>query len=123
VAERASDYRLRDFDVDGQATTAGSKYDEPPVAETPFVCLLGSAGDDKRAWLESGQALGWLLLRATADGISVSPMTQVLEVAATRAELTYRLGLLSFPQMLLRMGYGTGQPTTHRRPVNDVVQA
>ena len=122
VADRASNYRLRDFDVDGRAAAPVPETGEPPAAETPFVCLLGTAADDKRAWLEAGQALGWLLLRAAADSISASPMTQVLEVASTRAELTHRLRLLSHPQMLLRMGYGTGQPTTHRRPVDEVVQ-
>ena len=123
VADRASNYRLRDFDVDGQATSHVPETSAPPAAENPFVCLLGTPGDDKRSWLEAGQALAWLLLRATADGVSVAPMTQVLEVASTRAELSYRLRLLSHPQMLLRMGYGTGQPTTHRRPVDEVVRA
>jgi hypothetical protein len=122
VTERASNYRLRDFDVDRRAVPVVDTG-EPPIAETPFVCLIGTAGDDKRAWLEAGQALGWLLLRAAADGISASPMTQVLEVPSTRAELTQRLRLLSHPQALLRIGYGTGRPTTHRRPVDDVVQS
>jgi hypothetical protein len=122
VADRASNYRLRDFDVDRRATPV-PKTGTPPLAETPFVCLIGTAGDDKRSWLEAGQALGWLLLRAAADGVSASPMTQVLEVPSTRAELTQRLRLLSHPQTLLRMGYGTGRPTTHRRPVDDVVRS
>ncbi len=121
VEERASMYRLRDFDVDGRAHAHDGTPAEPPAAERPFVCLLGTAGDDPPAWLDAGRALAWLLLRATVDGVAAQPMTQPLEVAGIRARLTQALGLVGHPQMLLRMGHGSGTPTTHRRPVNRVV--
>jgi len=121
VSDRTSTYRLRDFDVDGRATAHREAGAEPPPAEHPFVCVLGTPGDDRRAWLEAGAALGWLLLRAAAEGISAQPMTQPLEIATTRGQLTHALGLLGHPQMLLRMGYGTGVPTTHRRPPETVI--
>jgi hypothetical protein len=122
VSERTSDFRLRDFDVDGRAhTTAGDETDEPPSAEYAFVCLLGTSNDNRRAWLEAGQALGDLLLRTAAHGVSSQPMTQVVEVPTTRVQLANALGLVGHPQVLLRLGYGTGGPTTHRRPVDNVV--
>lgn len=122
VSERASDFRLRDFDVDGRVrTTYRDESEDPPSAEYAFVCLLGTPNDNRRSWLEAGQALGDMLLRAAASGVSAQPMTQVVEVPSTRVQLANALGLVGHPQILLRLGYGTGQPTTHRRPVDDVV--
>ncbi|MDP9239929.1 MAG: nitroreductase [Actinomycetota bacterium] len=127
VADRASNYRLRDFDVAGRAA-GGDLHrpivvDSPPSPEHPLVVVIGTPDDDRRAWLQAGQALGWLLLRATADGVSSAPMTQVLELPATRGRLRSALQLVGHPQMLLRMGYGSGRPTTHRRPMADVISA
>lgn len=121
--ERASNYRLRDFAVDKTAPHPKSSSAGPPTAERPFVVLLGTSGDAPRSWLCAGQALCWLLLRATVVGVAASPMTQVLEVAWTRARLIAELDLIGHPQMLLRMGYNTTAPTTHRRRLDDVLAA
>jgi len=120
VSERGSSVRLRDFDVDHR-DTAGSVSPLPPPAEHPLLALLGTPGDDPWAWLAAGQALGRLLLRAAAAGVTASPMTQVLEVATTRAQLARSLHILGSPQMLLRFGYGRGRPTTNRRAVSAVL--
>jgi nitroreductase len=123
VENRASSFRLRDFDLREHSTTASASGADPPPAEHPLVIILGTEGDDGHAWLEAGQALGRLLLRAAADGIAASPMTQVLEVPATRVMLARQLGLLGHPQMVLRMGYGPGpgHPQAPRRPIGDVL--
>ncbi|HVA59123.1 MAG TPA: hypothetical protein VNG13_01125 [Mycobacteriales bacterium] len=123
VAERGSVFRLRDFDVDGTLTAAHSRSGVPPTPERPLVVVLGTPGDDPASWLEAGQALGRLLLRAAADGVTASPMTQVVEVPATRTLLARSLGLLGHPQIVLRLGYGHGRPRTHRRPLADVIAA
>jgi hypothetical protein len=34
--------------------------------------------------------------------------------------LARQLGLVGHPQMLLRMGYGSGHPQAPRRPIDDV---
>jgi nitroreductase len=121
VERRGSDYQLRDFDVDGTVSADYAATDDPPEVERPLVAVLGTPSDDPRSWLEAGMALGHLLLRAAADGVTGAPMTQVLEVPSARLQLGHALGVVGHPQMLLRLGYGTGQPTTHRRPVDDVV--
>jgi nitroreductase len=121
VAERGSSFRLRDFDLDGTVATPAATREQPPPAEHPLVLVLGTDGDGPDAWLRAGQALGLVLLRAAADGVVGSPMTQVLELPATRAMLTRALGVIGYPQMLLRLGYGQGRPTTHRRPINEVL--
>ena len=124
---RGSSFRLRDFGLDeGVATDPSAERQVqpdagPPPPEHPLVLLLGTSGDSPLDWLQAGQALGALLLRATIDGVAASPMTQVLEVATTREQLTGALHLVGRPQMLLRMGYAQGHPTTGRRPLSAVL--
>ena len=122
VSERGSSYKLRDFDVDSSVTRGYEHTDDPPAAEHPLVVVVGTAQDDPRSWLEAGMALGHLLLLATARGLSAAPMTQALEVPAARLQLGHGIGATGHPQMLLRIGYGTGHPTTHRRPVDEVLR-
>lgn len=120
VEDRASSFRLRQFDPNERAAQR-STLEVPLPAEHPLVILLGTGSDDQRAWLEAGQALGGILLQAAAEGVFASPMTQVLEVPASRGMLAEQLGLVGYPQMLLRMGYASGHPQTPRRPVEDVL--
>jgi len=117
--ERGSNYRLRDFVADREPE-ATSPHEPPPV-ERPLVVVLGTADDDVPAWIAAGQALGRLLLTATAHGVTASPLTQALEFPATRARLASELGVIGHPQMLLRLGYGESGAPTPRRPVDDVL--
>ena len=70
-AERGSNYRLRDFVADREPD-ATSPHEPPPV-ERPLVVVLGTADDDVPSWIAAGQALGRLLLTATAHGVTASP--------------------------------------------------
>ena len=120
VEGRGSSYRLRDFAATNEhfATRYGP---EPPPAERPLVAVIGTESDDTPAWLEAGRALARLLLRAAADGITASPMTQVIEVTSTRARLADSLSFTGHPQVVVRMGYGHGAPKTPRRPVSETL--
>jgi hypothetical protein len=90
------------------------------------LLALCTDGDDRRAWLEAGEALSQLWLAATVDGLSVVPLSQVIDVASTREAMrTEVLGGLTHPQILVRIGWqeiGRSQlPRTPRRPVDDVL--
>jgi nitroreductase len=117
--ERGSNYRLRDFVADREPD-ADSPHEPPPV-ERPLVAVLGTTDDDVRSWIAAGQALGRLLLTATAHGVTASPLTQALEIPSTRARLASELGVMGHPQMLLRLGYGSSGAPTPRRPIEDVL--
>ncbi|MGY1634580.1 Acg family FMN-binding oxidoreductase [Geodermatophilus sp. SYSU D01186] len=128
-ATRPSNWLIRDFVVGsrgahGAFLPEGDAGAPPPAVERPTVVLLGTDNDDRTAWLLAGQALGRLLLRATADGLAASPLTQALDWPATRTRMRARLSLVGHPQMLLRMGYpSTGEaPHSGRRPVADVLR-
>lgn len=127
-SRRGSNYRLRDFVADRDDTTHADELEDPPPVERPLVALLGTADDDVTAWLAAGQGLARLLLTATSLGVAASPMTQPLEIPATRSRLATELGLVGHPQMMLRLGYA-GDPglspsaaRTPRRAVEDVLE-
>jgi hypothetical protein len=100
----------------GRTGTSG-----PPPAEHPDVLVLGTEADDRQDWLVAGQALGRVLLEATLAGVAAQPLTQVLEVPVLRGRLRRTLGVVGHPQMLLRLGYGSAQGRSSRRPVEEVV--
>jgi len=122
-AERGSNYRLRDFVADRDPAEADPTAADPPPVERPTVAVLGTPDDDVLSWLAAGQGLARLLLTAAARGVTASPMTQPLEIPDTRRRLATELGLLGHPQMLLRLGYGSGgeAPLTPRRPVEEIL--
>jgi hypothetical protein len=120
-AERGSNYRQRDFVTDREPEETSS--DEPPPVERPLIAVLGTTDDDVASWIAAGQALGRLLLTATAHGVTASPLTQALEIPATRAGLASELGVIGHPQMLLRLGYGESGAPTPRRPIDDVMSS
>jgi nitroreductase len=125
--QRPSNWTIRDFVVGSRAPGGGSPMDSdapPPEVERPTVVLMGTDGDDRHAWLQSGRALGRVLLFATAAGVAASPLTQALDWPATRTRLQSRLSLVGHPQMLLRMGFpreGSAVAASGRRPVSEVL--
>ena len=117
AGERASRVPMRDFEADGPAPLPTT----PRPPEDPVVVVVGTAGDSRCDALVAGQAVGRVLLRATAADVAAQPVTSVLEVPALREELRTALGLPGPAQMVLRLGYGTRGPTTHRLPVDAVL--
>ncbi|MGY1773790.1 Acg family FMN-binding oxidoreductase [Blastococcus sp. SYSU D00813] len=128
-ATRPSNWLIRDFVVGSRPADRSRFHDPddpsapPPAVERPAVVLMGTDNDDAMAWLTAGRALGQVLLRATVAGLAASPLTQALDWPATRAQLRTRLSLIGHPQMLLRLGYPTGDrtPSTNRRPLAEVL--
>lgn len=85
------------------------------------ILLLATENDDRRAWLRSGEALERVLLELTRRGWVASPITQALELPATRARLRSLTGN-AHPQMALRIGRAAVTPATPRRPRRTVVE-
>jgi hypothetical protein len=121
-ADRVSDVPLRDFNGKAEHPRPGGCAERPWVERDTLV-LVGSDGDDRFSWLRTGRALAAVLLTATDAGVVSQPLGPVTDIALTRTQLQRGLGLLGHPQLLLRMGYGNGQPTTGRRPVEKTLTA
>jgi len=82
--------------------------------------VLSTARDDPTAWLRAGQALQRVLLVATVQGVVASFLNQPLEVPALRFLVRNPEHGVGYPQMLMRLGYGTVTPATPRRSLRQV---
>jgi nitroreductase len=110
-----------------------SRFDEGLLPDTgqdveisDGVILLYDADDSRASWLRAGESLSALWLSAVRDGLSVVPLSQVIEVPETRDALQHQvLGDLAVPLLLARVGWlpisRSQLAPTPRRPLDDVL--
>ena len=91
------------------------------------LVVLCAPTDGPAAWLTAGEGLSSLWLAATLEGLSVVPISQVIEVAETRAAFELEvLGGLARPLVVIRVGWQAISrhqlARTPRRPVQEVLE-
>jgi hypothetical protein len=106
----------RDFDL-GRGLGLLPAGDPPP----PVIAALFTPGDSERDWLQAGQALHRLLLRAAAEWVFARLNTQPLENPLTRTLIREALVLPGAPQMLMAFGVSRTAHPTARRPAADLI--
>jgi hypothetical protein len=97
------------------------------IEATDGLIVVVGARDDPETWLAAGEGLSSMWLAATLEGLSVVPLSQVVEVPETREALQLEvLGGLAHPLIALRVGWQaisrSQLPRTPRRPVDDVLK-
>lgn len=90
------------------------------------VIVLCGARDDTDSWLRAGEGLSNLWLHLVDMGLSLVPLTQVVEVEETRQALRDDvLGGLALPYLLVRLGWHSASEkplaATPRRALADVL--
>jgi nitroreductase len=90
------------------------------------LIVLCAPADEPSAWLRAGEALSAMWLEATHEGLSLVPLSQVVEVPETREAFRLEvLGGLAHPLILVRVGWQaisrSQLPPTPRRPVDEVL--
>jgi hypothetical protein len=112
---------IRDFSPDGSAgLAAGDDHDQGAA----YVVLFGP-GDQPVDLLHGGEALSALLLKATAEGLSTAPLSDVVEVAWPRHLLRDLLSDVGEPYVVVRLGYVESTdvlPATPRRAATEVIR-
>ena len=96
------------------------------VESSDGLMAICTARDDVTSWLLAGQALSALWLHATRDGLSIVPLSQVIEVPETHQALRKDVFAdMAQPQLLVRVGWQeiarATLPHTPRRPLDDVL--
>jgi hypothetical protein len=110
---------IREFDIRGM----GWLPSDTRSSADQSMFLLGTRDDGHAAWLRAGEALEHVWLELTRRGYAASPLTQVIEVAKTHADLRAELQLTMHPSVLLRVGRAPQTVETRRRSVADVISA
>ncbi|MGY1669841.1 Acg family FMN-binding oxidoreductase [Geodermatophilus sp. SYSU D00710] len=109
---------VRDFDTAG----AGELPADTGSGTEQTLVVLATHRDDPPAWLRCGEALERVLLELTARGWVAGPLTQAVEVPATRSRLRAQLTPDAHPQSVLRIGRAPATSPTPRRPRGTVVE-
>lgn len=108
---------VRDFAA-GAPVAGREEADFGPVG---LLLVLLTAHDSPIDRVAAGQALERVWLEATAAGVSMTLLTQPVEVPHLRPWLRDPSAPWGWPQALLRLGYGPRPPRTSRRPVDEVL--
>jgi hypothetical protein len=109
---------VRDFTAAGPETS--TVHDTVPDGDRfARYLIVHTDGDGPEAWLAAGEALSAVLLRAASAGLAASPMSDLMEVPASRSLVSGLLGGVGHPAIAVRVGMPAvgGDPgTTLRRP-------
>ena len=101
---------------------AEAERDKRRALGTKALLVLSTRRDSKAEWIEAGEALQRVLLRATAAGLFASYFAQPIETPALRAKLAEAIGDPGAPQVMFRLGYGLEPRPTPRRPVEELLR-
>jgi nitroreductase len=119
VPEPQDRWVLRDYTAGAGGTRVpGKDFEAEPLVAILFAHLSGPEAE-----IRAGQALQRVLLTATAEGLSTSFLSHVVEVPLAREELRRLVGATRPPQVALRIGHGWPVPATPRRSPADLVAA
>jgi hypothetical protein len=109
-------WATRTFDLGG----VRAAHDRNLCLEAPGLIVLHSE-DSPAHWLETGEILESILLTLTRNTVQFSFFNMPIEVPEVRLQLRTLLGLASWPQLLLRIGYCLVEPAlSPRRPADEV---
>ncbi len=108
---------LRDFDT----RAMGWLPDDPHSSSRQCLLVLGTNADNPAAWEQCGEALERVLLEVSHQGLTSSPLTQVIEVPRTHGALRDELGLQMHPHIVIRVGWAPLTTPTRRRRLIDVL--
>lgn len=86
------------------------------------VALLTTKADERAAWLQAGQALQRVLLRAAENDVSAAFHTQALEIPELRDFVRARFCDGGYPQMVVRLGRAERESRSVRRPLEELIR-
>lgn len=85
-----------------------------------FIVITGE--DTVPGYIDTGRRLMRLLLKAETLGIACAYMNQPCELSTVRNMLKTALSIDGVPQIILRMGYSSRTPRSHRRPTISFIE-
>lgn len=101
---------------------AMAKADHDALVSSPALGLIASADDTREAQVRTGQLLERIYLAANSLGLSLQPVSQLMQTTETRNALAALLAKGEIPLLPFRLGYAKPPKVyTSRRPIADVL--
>ena len=99
-----------------------ARGDDKALATSPVFGLISGANGGEAEQIKAGQLLERLYLTATCEGLSLQPISQLLEADQVRRRFAKLFRAGGVPVMAFRLGYADppAKPTP-RRPVEEVL--
>ena len=93
------------------------------MMSAPVLGVICSERNDRETQVKVGRVLERIYLTAAALDLSIQPLSQIIEVAEVRRELTQLIpGNPTFAQQPFRLGFAEPEREhTPRRPLEDVM--
>jgi nitroreductase len=114
------------FDHEAEPPAVRADIAVRPIESSDGLLVVVTEDDGRLSWLHAGEALSALWLEATTEGLSIVPLSQVVEVTETRISLDDLLGPGLRPQILLRVGWQEigrrDLPRTPRRSLDEILR-
>ena len=103
--------------------TGARRTDANIFKGAPMLGVVSTAGNDRASQVRSGRVFERMFLRATTLGLSIEPITYVLQVPETRVGVRKVFAEdVGYPQVSFRLGYSANEPPpTPRRPFEEVI--
>jgi nitroreductase len=101
---------------------AEAERDRRRATGSKALLVLATPRDGKHEWLQAGEAMQRILLRAASVGLSASYFCQPIELPELRRKVADVVGEPGAPQLILRLGYGLEVRAPPRRPVDAVLR-
>jgi len=100
------------------------RKDSELLMSAPLLAVISTPKDDRRSQVRAGQVFERVALMATALGLGIHPMSQILEIPELKGQVAQLIPTPDVvPQHTFRMGYAQGQEEhTPRRALADVVR-
>jgi hypothetical protein len=92
------------------------------LKKSAAVVLFTSPNDSVADLIKTGMTFQFFALTATKLGLSQSHINMPCQVTEVRNKMINDLGLVGFPQLLIRLGYSQKMHFSFRRRINDVIQ-
>ncbi len=116
IAAGVAPWLVRHFDVGRYMAVQDSAL----IDSAPMLGVFCTPLDDVPNWLNTGQALCRLELRAAAMGLVCSVFNQPLQVPGLRARFAREYRFCAFPQAFIRVGLGP-ESQTRMRSLHEVL--
>lgn len=99
-----------------------ARKDSELFMSSPVLAVLCSKENDRESQVKVGQVLERIWLTATASGIQLQPMNQILQIPELKEEAIRLIPLPGLPQLTFQLGYAEPEKEhTPRRSLEEVL--